>query len=84
MKNSSIETLIPSLIRRIRLEKKFSQEDLANLAGLDRTYISGIERGVRNVTLKSLTTILSALEIDAEKFAHELIFESRLNELKQN
>lgn len=72
MKNSSLQILIPPLIKRIRLEKKYSQEDLANLSGLDRTYISGIERGVRNLTIKSLSTLLQALDLDVEQFATEL------------
>jgi len=78
MEDIPIHLLVPSLIRRIRLAKQYSQEDLANLSGLDRTYISGVERGVRNVTLKSLSTILKALELDAEQFAIELIMEKRL------
>ena len=76
MKTSSIQTLIPCLIRRIRLEKQLTQEDLAELAHLDRTYISGIERGVRNLTIKSLSTILSALDIDVDTFATELKIEN--------
>lgn len=81
MKNysNSIQTLIPSLIKRVRLERKISQEDLANLANLDRTYISGIERGVRNITLKSLSTLLNALELNIEQFSIELINENKLN-----
>ncbi len=51
MKLQSLTALMPQLIRCIRLEKSMSQEDLADLAGLDRTYISGIERGVRNITI---------------------------------
>lgn len=45
-----------------------SQEDLADKASLDRTYISGIERGVRNITLNSLEKIINALGIDIETF----------------
>ena len=76
MKNSPLQTLIPLLIKRIRLEKKYSQEDLASLSGLDRTYISGIERGVRNLTIKSLSKLLQALDLNTEQFATELIYES--------
>lgn len=63
---------MPKLIKRLRTEKSLSQEDLAHLAGLDRTYISGIERGVRNITLKTLDKVLLALEIDLKGFAEEL------------
>ncbi|MCB1660903.1 MAG: helix-turn-helix transcriptional regulator, partial [Pseudomonadales bacterium] len=38
-------------IKHFRKAKFLSQEELANKAQLDRTYISGVERGVRNITL---------------------------------
>ncbi len=49
-----------------------SQEELADKAGLDRTYISGVERGVRNITLDSLEQIINALEIDVQAFFTKL------------
>jgi transcriptional regulator with XRE-family HTH domain len=48
-------------IQAFRLAAEFSQEELADRAELDRTYISGIERGRRNPTLKSLQLIVDAL-----------------------
>ena len=41
-----------------------SQEQLGEIAGLDRTYISGVERGVRNPTISSLGRIAAALQCD--------------------
>lgn len=38
-------------LRELRLEKGWSQEKLANLADLDRTYIPGIENGKRNISI---------------------------------
>ncbi len=58
--------------------KSISQEDLAYLAGLDRTYISAVERGVRNITVKSLSKILDALEVDVATFSRELIHQEEL------
>jgi transcriptional regulator with XRE-family HTH domain len=63
---------IYALIKKLRLEKSLSQEGLAHLAEKDRTYISSIERGERNISLKTLIDILSALEIDMETFLQEL------------
>jgi transcriptional regulator with XRE-family HTH domain len=50
-------------IRRIRGERSLSQEALADSAGLDRSYMSGIERGVRNITLLKLFAVARALKV---------------------
>ena len=50
-------------VKKIRQEKGLSQEQLALIADLDRTYISGIERGKRNVSLINLFKIAKSLDI---------------------
>lgn len=50
-------------VRELRLVKGLSQEDLADLAGLHRTYIGGIERGERNVAFLNIVRLAKALEI---------------------
>ena len=50
-------------VRRLRDEKGLSQETFADSCGLDRTYISGIERGKRNVSLRNIEIISKALGI---------------------
>ncbi|MDP2318229.1 MAG: helix-turn-helix transcriptional regulator [Acidobacteriota bacterium] len=50
-------------VRTIRLARGISQEALAHAAGLDRSYMSGIERGVRNVTLLKLQAVARALKL---------------------
>ena len=52
-------------LRRYRLAKGVSQEDLAHLCELDRTYVSGIERGLRNPTVLVLERLAGALGIPA-------------------
>lgn len=49
-------------MKRLRKERGWSQEALADEAGLDRTYISGIERIVRNPTVTVIARIGSALQ----------------------
>ena len=48
-------------VRRLRERAGLAQEAFAHEAGLDRTYVSGIERGVRNVTVATLLRIADAL-----------------------
>lgn len=50
-----------------------SQEELAHISGLDRTYISGVERGVRNITLESLEQIIKALDLQNSDFFKAVI-----------
>ena len=53
---------------RIRREAhKLSQEKLAELADLDRTYIGGIERGERNLGLLNVVRVASALGVSASQ-----------------
>jgi transcriptional regulator with XRE-family HTH domain len=48
-------------VRKYRLEQKLSQEELAEKAGLHRTYIGSVERGERNITIDVMEKICSAL-----------------------
>ncbi|MFB9216510.1 helix-turn-helix domain-containing protein [Vibrio sinaloensis] len=48
-------------VKSLRLEKKLSQEDLAELCALHRTYIGSVERGQRNVSIVNIVKIASAL-----------------------
>jgi transcriptional regulator with XRE-family HTH domain len=49
-------------VRHFRSLKKLSQEELADLCGLHRTYIGSVERGERNITLINAEKIANALE----------------------
>jgi transcriptional regulator with XRE-family HTH domain len=53
-------------VRRHRELVRLSQEDLADRARLDRTYVSGIERGKRNPTLDVLQRLSTALGVDLD------------------
>ncbi len=53
-----------SRLRRIRKERGLSQEQLAALAGLDRTYVSSCEAGRRNATIRTIARLSDALEVD--------------------
>ena len=63
MKNRKL-FLIGKQIRRLREEKGISQEEFAALAGLDRAYYGGIERGERNMAALNLIKIAVALDVE--------------------
>ena len=63
--------LIANNLKEIREAKGLSQEKLAALAGVHRTYISMIERCQKNVTVSCLDKIASALNIDIIDLLHE-------------
>lgn len=58
-------------LRHYRREAGFSQEGLAFECGLHRTYVSGVERGIRNPTVTVLEKIARALGIPASKLLEE-------------
>lgn len=59
----SLKTLGNNL-RRVRLKKKYSQEEFAHLAGFSRSYYTEIETGKRNLSLLNLIKIAEALDVD--------------------
>lgn len=55
-------------LRRLRIGRGLSQESLALKCGLDRTYIGGIERGERNVSLVNIKKIADGLGVSPKDF----------------
>ncbi len=58
-------------LKKFRTELGLSQEALAFECGLHRTYISGVERGVRNPTVRVLEQIAMALEVPSSRLLEE-------------
>lgn len=54
-------------VRDLRVGRGISQEDLAHLSGMHRTYLGGIERGERNVSYANLKRLARALEVPASE-----------------
>jgi len=59
-------------LKRFREERGFSQEAFADHCGLHRTYISGIERGVRNPTVMIVERIAKALKVPAGELLQDV------------
>ena len=53
-------------VREVRKSKGISQERLAEMAGIDRSYMGNIERGEKNITLKKAYEICDALDIEIQ------------------
>lgn len=51
-------------VRALRIKRQLTQEQLADLCNLHRTYIGAIERGDRNVSLKNIVIIANALTVE--------------------
>lgn len=65
MKNANnIQYKFGQQVKLLRKKTNMSQETFADKCGLDRTYISGIERGVRNPTLQIINTIAKNLDVE--------------------
>lgn len=57
-------------VRDIRRKKELSQEALALLCDLDRTYIGGVERGERNISIINIYKIADALGVEVQELFH--------------
>ncbi len=55
--------IVAANVKRLRLARKWSQEDCAEKCDLHRTYIGAVERGERNITLATLDTIAAAFGV---------------------
>jgi transcriptional regulator with XRE-family HTH domain len=71
-RNASILLRFGNRLREKRNELGLSQEAFADKCGLDRTYISGIERGKRNLSLLNIETIAKALGISIAELTRGL------------
>ena len=84
MDNSKIKGLylrhiLAKNLREHRKKKGISQEDLAEVSGLHRTYIGSVERSERNVTLSTLHSLAAALKVSP----NELLIEWEVKIYKQ-
>jgi transcriptional regulator with XRE-family HTH domain len=64
---SDIQLRFGQKIREIRISLGLSQEAFADQCGLDRTYIGGVERGERNISLRNIEVIAKSLRMSVSK-----------------
>lgn len=63
-----IKDKVGQRIKELRLELGISQEALGNKAGVDRTYVTDVENGRRNVSVEILEKLIKALEVSFQDF----------------
>jgi len=84
MKYTDILSSFGNSLKIIRKVRNISQEELASLCNLDRTYISGLECGKRNPTLKVLSEIANNLDVSLIDLFHGIEdIEGKKNEQDQ-
>jgi transcriptional regulator with XRE-family HTH domain len=64
----SIKVKVGQRIRELRNEIGISQEALANRAEIDRTYVTDVENGRRNISIENLEKLVNALQIEFKDF----------------
>lgn len=68
MENEFILIKFGQRLRELRKAKRLSQEQLAEIAGVHRTYIGMIERAEKNITLRNIAKIANALDVCIKEF----------------
>ena len=72
MNNEDILSEFGKCLRKARIARGLSQEKLAAIVNLDRTYISLLERGKRNPSLVCIALLCNALEVKLAKFFEQI------------
>lgn len=70
MENTTIEKRFGMRIRELRLRLNISQEELAWRCRLSKNYVSDVERGTRNVSLKAIEKFALGLGVDEQELFH--------------
>lgn len=63
MARTSAQQKLGKKLKQLRNERNITQEKLGELSGLDRGYISGVERGVRNPAIRNIEKLARALKV---------------------
>lgn len=73
--SQELTQILADSIRAYRKANRISQEELADICELHRTYVGSVERGERNVTLSTLETLASALGVSVPELLTRRVFE---------
>jgi len=77
MSSINILTVFGANVQKYRKEKRISQEKLAEIAGVHRTYVGMIERAEKNITLRNMEKIAKALDVEIKNLLEKETDESK-------
>ncbi len=63
-----VKILVGQRVKELRNKLGISQEELADIAGLDRTYITSVECGKRNISIMNIEKLSIALKVSLKEF----------------
>lgn len=66
-----VRRIVAKNVREIRMAAQLSQEEVAIRMGVEQTYVSGLERGVRNPTITTLSRAATALDVKVAELLRE-------------
>jgi transcriptional regulator with XRE-family HTH domain len=69
--SSNARKIFAQRLRQVRQERGLSQEELADIAGLHRTYVGSVERNERNISIDNMERLAIALEVDIIELLRE-------------
>ena len=72
LNDSAVKKAFGRAVRKARLAAGFSQMELADRAGLHFTFVSAVERGVRNISLVNIVRLAKALAVEPEQLFEEI------------
>ena len=68
----SLNVSFASVLKKLRIQKGLSQEELAFKANLHRTYISQLERGLKSPTLNTISILADVLDVSLTQFVKSI------------
>jgi len=77
----NLQKIFGETIRKLRKKRNLSQENLAFKANIDRTYISDIEKGERNISIQIIYQLANALQISLSELSKEIENHEEYNKL---
>jgi transcriptional regulator with XRE-family HTH domain len=84
MEEAELPKVFGQVVRELRKQRGLSQERLATLAGIDRAYMGGLERGLRNPSLTTIARVATGLGMTMGEFVADVEGHSGLEHVRNS